>query len=50
MEAALTLADAPARRAAMGAEGRQRAETEFASDLIHAEALKVCERALAPPG
>lgn len=46
-EAALALADDPARRAAMGAEGRRRAETEFASDLIHAETLKVYEQALA---
>ena len=46
-EAALALADDPARRAAMGAEGRRRAETEFASDRIHAETLKVYERALA---
>ena len=46
-EAALALAEDPARRAAMGAEGRRRAETEFASDLIHAETLKVYERSLA---
>ena len=49
-EAALALADDPARRAAMGAEGRRRAETEFSSDRIHAETLEIYERALAPGG
>ena len=49
-EAALALADDPARRAAMGAEGRRRAETEFSSDRIHAETLEIYERALAPAG
>ena len=49
-EAALALADDPARRAAMGAEGRRRAETEFSSDCIHAETLEIYERALAPAG
>ena len=49
-DAVAALADDPARRAAMGAEGRRRAETEFASDRIHAETLQVFERALAPAG
>ena len=44
------LADDPARRAAMGAEGRRRAETEFAAERIHAETLRVYERALAAAG
>lgn len=49
-DAVVALADDPARRAAMGAEGRRRAETEFASDRIHAETLQVFEQALAPAG
>ena len=49
-EAALALADDPARRAAMGAEGRRRAETEFSTERIHAETLEIYERALAPGG
>ena len=49
-DAAMALADDPARRAAMGMEGRRRAETEFASDRIHAETLEVYERALASAG
>ena len=49
-EAAAALADDPARRAAMGAEGRRRAEAEFASERIHAETLEVYERALAAAG
>ena len=49
-EAALALADDPTRRAAMGAEGRRRAETEFSSDRIHAETLEIYERALARAG
>ena len=34
----------------MGAEGRRRAETEFASERIHAETLLVYEQALASVG
>ena len=49
-DAVTALADDPARRAAMGAEGRRRAETEFASERIHAETLLVYERALASVG
>ena len=49
-DAVTALADDPARRDAMGAEGRRRAETEFASDRIHAETLLVYERALASVG
>ena len=41
------LAGDPARRAAMGAKGRRRAETEFASERINEETLRVYERALA---
>ncbi len=41
------LARDPARRAEMGAEGRRRAETEFAAERIHTETLLVYERALA---
>ncbi len=41
------LAHDPARRAEMGAEGRRRAETEFAAERIHTETLLVYERALA---
>ena len=46
-DAILALADDPARRAAMGAEGRRRAEEEFAAERIHQETLQVYERALA---
>ena len=49
-DAVTALADDPARRDAMGAEGRRRAETEFASDRIHAETLLVYEQALASVG
>ena len=49
-DAVTALAGDPARRAAMGAEGRRRAETEFASERIHAETLLVYERALASVG
>ena len=46
-DAILALADDPARRAAMGAEGRRRAETEFAAEHINRETLRVYERGLA---
>ena len=46
-DAILALAGDPARRAAMGAEGRRRAETEFAAERINEETLRVYERALA---
>ena len=46
-DAILALAGDPARRAAMGAEGRRRAEEEFAASRIHQETLQVYERALA---
>ena len=46
-DAITALADDPARRAAMGAEGRRRAEEEFAAARIHRETLQVYERALA---
>ena len=46
-DAILTLADDPARHATMGAEGRRRAETEFAAERINKETLQVYERALA---
>ena len=49
-DAILDLAGDPVRRAAMGAEGRRRAETEFAAERIHAETLQVYERALAAAG
>ena len=49
-DAILALAGDPARRAAMGAEGRRRAETEFAAKRIHQETLQVYERALALAG
>ena len=49
-DAILALAGDPARRAAMGAEGRRRAETEFASERINEETLRVYERALALGG
>ena len=49
-EAILALSDDPARRAAMGAEGRRRAETEFAAERIHAETLQVYEWALSTAG
>ena len=45
-DAILALAGDPGRRAAMGAEGRRRAETEFAADRINEETLAVYERAL----
>ena len=45
-EAILALARDASRRAAMGAEGRRRAETEFAADRINEETLAVYERAL----
>ena len=46
-DAILSLAGDPARRAAMGAEGRRRAEAEFAAERINQETLQVYERALA---
>ena len=46
-DAILSLVGDPARRAAMGAEGRRRAETEFAAERINKETLQVYERALA---
>lgn len=46
-DAVMVLADDPARRAAMGVEGRRRAEEEFAAARIHQETLQVYERALA---
>ena len=46
-DAILSLAGDPDRRAAMGAEGRRRAETEFAAERINQETLQVYERALA---
>ena len=46
-DAIMALADDPAQRAAMGAEGRRRAEEEFAAARIHQETLRVYERALA---
>ena len=49
-DAVMVLADDPARRAAMGAEGRRRAEEEFAAARIHRETLQVYERALALGG
>ena len=49
-DAILALAGDPARRAAMGAEGRRRAETEFAAERINEETLRVYERALALGG
>ena len=49
-DAIRALASDPARRAAMGAEGRRRAETEFASERINEETLRVYERALALGG
>ena len=48
--AIMALAGDPARRAAMGAAGRRRAETEFAADCMNAETLRVYERALAAAG
>ena len=45
-----TLAGDSTRRAAMGAEGRRRAETEFAAERINEETLRVYERALALGG
>ena len=49
-DAIIALADDPARRTVMGAEGRRRAETEFATDRINAETLEIYERALALTG
>ena len=49
-DAILTLVDDPARRAAMGAEGRRRAETEFAAERINAQTLLVYKQALAAAG
>ena len=46
-DAIMVLAGDPARRAAMGAEGRRLAETEFAAERINQETLQVYERALA---
>ena len=46
-DAVMALADDPARRAAMGAEGRRRAEKEFAAERINQETLRVYERVLA---
>ena len=46
-DAILALVVDPARRAAMGAEGRRRAEEEFSARRIHRETLEVYERALA---
>ena len=46
-DAIAVLAGDSARRAAMGAEGRRRAETEFASERINQETLQVYEQALA---
>ena len=48
--AIVTLVDDPALRTAMGAEGRQRAEVEFADKRIHAATLQVYERTLAAAG
>ena len=45
--AIMALAGDPARRKAMGAAGRRRAESEFAASRIHDETLQVYERALA---
>ena len=49
-DAITALASDPARRAAMGAEGRRRAETEFAADRINAQTLEIYEQALAIAG
>ena len=49
-DAILALAGDHARRAAMGAEGRRRAETEFAAERINPETLLVYEQALAAAG
>ena len=49
-DAIVALVDDSARRAAMGAEGRRRAETEFAEERINQETLQVYERALALGG
>ena len=49
-DAVMALADDPPRRAAMGAEGRRRAEEEFAAARIHRETLEVYERAFALTG
>ena len=48
--AIMALAGDPARRAAMGAAGRRRAETEFAAERINEETLRVYERALGAAG
>ena len=49
-DAILAFAEDPPRRAAMGAEGRRRAETEFAAERINAQTLLVYEQALAAAG
>ena len=49
-DAILELVDDPARRAAMGVEGRRRAETEFTAERINAETLLVYEQALEAAG
>ena len=46
-DAILSLAGEPNHRATMGAEGRRRAETEFAAERINQETLQVYARALA---
>ena len=48
--AIMALAGDPARRAAMGAAGRRRAETEFAAEHINEKTLRIYERALAAAG
>ena len=45
-DAVMALADDPACRTAMGAEGRRRAESEFAEERVNQETLQVYERAL----
>ena len=49
-DAVTALASDPARRAAMGAEGRRRAESEFAAERINAQTLEIYEQALAIAG
>lgn len=50
-DAVLELADDPTRRAAMGAAGRRRAETEFADERVHEATLRIYAQALSdrPP-
>ena len=48
--AIMALAGDPARRAAMGAAGRRRAETEFAAEHINEKTLRIYEQALAAAG